>query len=103
MAFARTEGVKGRGEREYHLSDLCDVSIILRLEYGKRNTEKERSIYRSGKGLVHPMIRPSGSITRGLKQIPAHELPVHLSEIPEQKKQSTLQISILLISATPEL
>jgi hypothetical protein len=104
MAFARTEGVKGRGGREQHLSGFCAVSIILRLEYGKRNTERERSICRSGKVLVQLMIRlPSGSITRRLKQTPAHDFSIHPSEIPEEKRQIILQIITLLISACPEL
>jgi len=71
-------------------SNFWDIALILRLEYGKRNTEKERSICKSGKGLVQHMPLPFKSIPRGRKQTPVHDVPVHPSKIPEQKRQVML-------------
>jgi hypothetical protein len=62
---------------------------------------KERSICKSGKSQVQPMVRVlPGTISKGQKPTLAYDFPVHSSKIPEQRKQRIVRRSTLFISAS---
>ena len=66
--------------------------------------EKMRSICRSGRGLVQPMMHaPSESISRSLKQTSVRDFPIHPSEIPEQKSRVMFRRSIFLVRSCTRL